>query len=184
MKKNHLLCLMATFYLLIADLSAQQSFSLDTEFSGDGVVYFDSFHGARVQLQSDDKIIVMTQDTLYRLNLDGSRDTTFGSGSTITFSEVANNPGGLGAIDFVVMPENDYIAVLTFPYNGFMVLTPPAEIIIYDPNGNFVKLISIIDPLMMIYFITTYLMIVFQAHSAMVCRIYTHVRQLLINMTI
>jgi len=143
MKKNHLLCLMATFYLLIADLSAQQSFSLDTEFSGDGVVYFDSFHGARVQLQSDDKIIVMTQDTLYRLNLDGSRDTTFGSGGTI------------------------FMTSLLFPLLKY--------------GCGIAKRMCL---LMMIYFITTCLMIVFQAHSAMVCRIYTHVRQLLINMTI
>ncbi len=146
MKNIYLLFLMTIFYLLIADVSAQQSFSLDTEFSEDGVVYFDSFQGARVQLQSNGKIIVMTQDTLYRLNLDGSRDTTFGNSGVIAFSDVANNLGGLGAIAFVVMPENDYIAVLTFQYNAFRVLTPPAEIIVYDPNGNFVKLISIPDP--------------------------------------
>lgn len=146
MKNIYLLFLMTIFYLLISDVSAQQSFSLDTEFSEDGVVYFDSSGRAKVQLQSDGKVIVMTQDTLYRLNVDGSRDMAFGNSGVIAFSDVANNLDGLGAIAFVVMPENDYIAVLTFQYNAFRVLTPPAEIIVYDPNGNFVKLISIPDP--------------------------------------
>ncbi len=113
--------------------------SLDSTFDGDGMIT-DLVGAGSVAIQPDGKIVAYVYPQLVRYNSNGTVDTTFTTGTTNSFNDLALQPDGkiVGASSVNVGGVNSDFAVYRFNPNGSLDTT-------FDSDGTVITPISDLD---------------------------------------